>query len=180
MAAKVDTSAATTSGVEDTDIAHLAGVIDGGGGITVKVIKNSNYKIGYTIKPVVRLLRSDGEDPIFGKLVAYCEEMGVKYTISEKSHGSDRGSTSTQFEVNGQENVKRFLGPIMKYLVSRYFQAEGVVDYLIPELEKGTHRTEQGFYELMELIDDIRNPNQEGRQIKYTQKFFAEEFSISQ
>jgi hypothetical protein len=179
MLAKIDTPAATTADVEDTDIAHLAGFIDGAGVVTVDIIKHQNYKIGYSMEPVVRVSRGNHEDLIFGKLAAYCDENAIRYRVEEKSHGEGKDTTSTEFKINKPDDVRRFLEPMMDYLVSKFVQANGLLQ-LIPELENDTHRSEEGFYQLMELVDEIRSHNLGPNEGKYDQEFFADEFSISQ
>jgi hypothetical protein len=76
--------------MDDKNIAHLVGVLDAVGIVTVHVSKNDKYSIGYQYQAVARIIRPiDENDPILGKLLAYCDENGIKYSLSEKSHGKD-------------------------------------------------------------------------------------------
>lgn len=179
MSTNIHPSAATTVGMEDTDVAHLAGFIDGAAVVTVEIIKHSNYKIGYSMEPVIRVQRADDEDLMFGKLAAYCDENAIRYRLDEKTHGKGKETASTEFKINKPDDVRRFLEPLMDHLVSKFIQANGLLQ-LVPEIENDTHRSEEGFYELMELVDEIRARNQGPNEEKYNQSFFADEFSIPQ
>lgn len=179
MSTNIHHSAATTDGVNDVDIAHLAGFIDGAGVVTVEIIKHSNYKIGYSMEPVVRVQRPDDEDLMLGKLAAYCDENAIRYRVNEVNRGKGEDDSSIEFKINKPGDVEMFLEPLMDHLVSKLRQAD-ILLQLIPELEKDTHRTKKGFHGLMGWVDEIRSLNIGPNETKYNQEFFAEEFSITE
>lgn len=161
--------------VEDIQIAHLAGVFDAIGSIRLSVIKDSDYRIDYNLRPSLILLRPDRDDPVLGKLMQYSEECGIKYSIIEQSHGKD-GSVSLQWTVQDIENVRLALEPMMKYLVTKFFPAELMLTEILPALENEKHRSKDGFYEIMGLSDKLREYKSDYGNVKYTQKYFAEEW----
>lgn len=165
--------------VEKDQIAHLAGVLDAVGAVRINVVKDSDYRLDYTLQPMLRLLRPNEDDPILGKLVAYCDEYGVRYSITKKSHGGDRDSTSIQWTVKDAESVERFLEPMMDYLVTNYFRAELMLTEVLPAIRDDKHRTKQGFYELMGIADTMREGRSLRKEPKYTQEYFGDEWSIS-
>lgn len=166
--------------MEDTQVAHLAGFFDGVGSVTIRVVKDSDYRLGYTLQPMLRLLRPDDEDPCLGKLMAYCDEEAVRYSLSEKSHGGDRESSSFEWTVKKPESVERFLQPLMPYLVTNYRPAEVMLATVLPAIEDDAHRDEESFYDLIGVAEELRNYTQQRREAKYTQEFFEEEFSLSE
>jgi hypothetical protein len=167
--------------VEENEIAHLAGVLDAVGTVTVHVSKNDKYSIGYQYQAVVRIIRPmDDSDPIMGKLMAYCDELGVRTSISEKSHGPDRDSQSYELHIKNPDSIRRFLEPMVPYLVTKYEPVVIMLEQIVPRLEDGLHRNKEGFYELMEFADMIREDNRRGTELKYTQSYFEDEWSIAQ
>lgn len=164
--------------VEDTEIAHLAGLLDAVGTVTVHVSKNDKYSIGYQFQAVVRIIRPmDDDDPLLGKLMAYCDENGIKYSISEKSHGPDKDSKSYEWFCKNPESIRRFLEPMLPYLVTQYEKVVVMLEQIIPRIEDGLHREKEGFIELMEFADMIRD-SRRGTEVKYTKGYFEEEWSI--
>jgi len=166
--------------VEEEQIAHLAGVFDAVGGITVNVIHDTDYRLDYTIQPMLRLLRPDENDPLLGKLMAYCDENAIKYSISEKSHGEERESTSVEWLVKNPESIRQFLEPMLPYLVTQYEKAVVMLEQIVPRIEDGLHREKSGFLEIMEFADMIRQSNRRGTELKYTREYFEDEWSITQ
>jgi len=167
--------------VNDTEIAHLAGLLDAVGTVTVHVSKNDKYSIGYQYQAVVRVIRPmDDNDPILGKLLAYCDENGVKYSLSETSHGKDWDSKSYEWLCKNPESIRRFLEPMLPYLVTQYKRSVIMLEQIVPRMEDGLHLKKEGFYELMEFADMIRDGNTRGTERKYDQESFGEEWSIGE
>jgi len=167
--------------VEEEEIAHLAGVIDAVGTVTVHITKNDSYSVGYNFEPIVRLIRpKDDNDPILGKVLAYCDENGIKHSISEKSHGPERSSESYEFMIKSPESVRRFLEPMLPHLVTKYEPALVMLEHIVPRMEDDLHLNKEGFYKLMEFADAIRASIRRGTESKYDQQYFAEEWSLAE
>lgn len=162
--------------MEDAQIAHLAGLFDAVGGITVHVTKSSNYAVGYRYQPVLRLNRSTADEALIGKLIAYCEDQSVQFSLSEKDKTGDGDTTSYEWTVKDPVHIERFLEPMMPYLVSRYEEASLMLEIIVPAVKKGAHREKEGFYELMDVADRLRSSARYGPDVKYTKDYFADEW----
>lgn len=167
--------------MEDTEIAHLAGVFDAIGTATVHITKNDRYTIGYQFQAILRLIRpKDDSDPLMGKLMAYCDENGVRYSISEKSHGANQDTESYEWVCKNPESIRRFLEPMVPYFVTNYEGAVLMLEQVIPRMEDNQHQEKGGFYELMGIADQLRRSNRRGPDVKYDQDYFAEKWSLSE
>lgn len=161
--------------VKETDIAHLAGVIDAIGNIRVSVIKDSDYRIDYDLRPMVQLTRPNKEDPLLGKLMQYSDEVEAKYSIIEKQHDTGDG-VSIEWKVEGSENIEAVLDPLLDYMVSKFHPTVLMLTEILPALEDGEHRTKEGFYEIIGMNDELREHKSDHGNVKYTQEYFAEEW----
>jgi len=167
--------------VNDTEIAHLAGIFDIIGAITVNIAKDDDYKIGYNFQPVCRITYPVYEnDPMMGKIMEYCSQNSVKYSLAEVSHGKGRDGTSNRMEIKRPEDIERFLEPLLPYLVSKYHPAMIMIEQILPGVKKSEHRDKSGFYKLIGYADKIRSANNQQNRMKYTQDYFAKEWSITQ
>jgi hypothetical protein len=173
------TQGAKLPDVEDIDIAHLAGFLDGTGKITAHVSKNKKYSIGYEIQPLVKFIRPSSEDPALGKLMEYCDENGVRYGVSERSQAPDREHRKSELIIKRPDSIMRFLEPMLPYLTSQYPKAIVMLEQIVPRIEDEVHHEKEGFYELMEFADMIREGGRGGK-LKYTQEYFADEWSVVQ
>jgi len=162
--------------MEDVQIAHLAGVFDVAGSVTVQVSKNNRYSIGYQYQPVVRFHRpANDDDPLMGKLMEYCDDLAVRYHISEKEHGAGR-KPAYEFTVKDAESIKRFLEPMAPYFVVRYEPASLLLDVVIPAVKDDEHTTKEGFLRLMPAADTLRGGT--SREVKYTTEYFEDEWGL--
>lgn len=163
--------------MKETDIAHLAGLIDGTGNISVRVSKVDGYKLGYTLRPEISIRRHTEDDPVLGKIVAYCDEYGVQYSDFEEEK---KNGTVVSISVKELDSVSKFLEPLLPYLVTKYFLAEAMVEQIIPSMKDGKHREKEGFLELMKLVEEFRNYSTNKGKKKYDYDYFAEEWSVAQ
>jgi hypothetical protein len=164
--------------MEDTQEAHLAGFIDAVGTIRVAVEKSDEYSLGYRLNPRVRFYRPSEDDPILGKFAAYCEEYGVKYEVFDQPHTTHDTDTSVGFQISRPEDIRRFLEPLSEHLVTKFVAATLMVDTALPAIENGHHLDQDGFLELVGVADEMRQSAGSNRDVKYTQEYFEEEFSI--
>lgn len=156
--------------VNDLDLAHLAGVVDGIGTISASITKNEDYSIGYQFRVSVTVARSGGEnDPLLGKILAYCDEYGISY----KRQKTDR---TVKIKIRKPEDVERFLVPLMDHFVSSYQRAVVVLDTVIPAMEEGRHLERDGFLELVEIADQLRATTSGGTEVKYDLDYFHDEW----
>lgn len=164
--------------MEETQTAHLAGVFDSIGGISIKISKNDGYNLGYTYQPILRLGRpKDDGDPLMGKLMQYCEDNHVRYSISEKEKA---GNNRHLWTCKRKDAIENFLEPMLPYLVTHYESAVLMLEQVLPRIRDDRHLDKEGFYELVELADKIRENNRKGADPKYTAEYFRDEWSLAQ
>lgn len=159
--------------MQDTDIAHLAGLFDGIGAATVHISKEDSYSLGYRFKPLLRIHRPARDTALIGKLDAYCDQEGVNYWLNEEQR--DEGD-SFEWVVDSPESILAFLNPMRPYLVSKYGAVEIMFD-IIAAMDDDHHKTHEGFYELVGQADELRSYSRYGSKAKYTQEYFREEWS---
>ena len=169
-----------SNSMENDQIAHLAGVFDAIGGVRINVVKDTDYRLDYMLQPMLRLQRPNEDDPLLGKLMAYCDEYTIRCSITEKSHGEDRDSTSIRWVVKHPDSVERFLEPMMDYLVTNYFRAELMLTEVLPAIRDDEYLTEQGFYDLMGVADKMREGRSLRSEPKYTQEYFGDLWSLGE
>lgn len=168
--------------MDETDLAHLAGVIDAIGTVTVRVSKSERYSIGYHYQAVAQVSRpANDDDPLLGKLLAYCDEYGAGYKLTEVSD-DDGGGISYRWACNSPDDIERFLEPLLPFLVTEYESSVLMIEQILPRMEDGLHTEKEGSYELMEFADIVRasNPRRRSPELKYDQDYFAEAWSVAE
>lgn len=163
------------SRMKDKQIAHLAGVFDIAGTINVYISEDTDFSLGYKIQPTCRLsYPKKNENPLMGKVVAYCEDAGVKYSFFEVSHGTDKTGKSERVEITNLQDINRFLEPMMPYLVANHEIAVIMLGEVIPRMEDKIHHDVAGFIEVMKYADAIRKRSQHDSRLKYDKTYFEE------
>lgn len=156
--------------MKEQDVIYLAGLVDGVGSFEVNVSPHSNYATGYRFEPKIRISLHETDTAPLGLLDEYCEEVSVQYTIEERE-----ATDTVRFVVTKPDNITRFVEPLGNYLIRKYENARILVNDILPEVQDGKHHTKQGLYELMEHVEKLRAGT--GRNPKYDQEFFEEEWS---
>ena len=156
--------------MNDTDIAHLAGAFDMKGHVTVEIFEKQSAIVGYTFIPKVQFSRPRWDETMVGKVTAYCEENYVTYDLIERS---GKKTPDYLIEIQGADNVRKFLTPLVPHLVTKYPPAMTMLEQILPRYEDKRHLTKPGFYEMMRLVDYLREFRQGGH-TKYSQDYFAE------
>jgi hypothetical protein len=150
--------------MEKSQLAQLAGYVDGAGTVGVTVAKREQYKIGYAIRPVVKISLKHESDLMVGKILAYADENGIE--VEEKDN---------RLIVEGRQPVEAFLSPLVNYLVTKYDQTLLLLDVLFPMMEREYHLDRDGFIEAMEVVDEIRGYNENrGTEVKYDKEYFED------
>jgi hypothetical protein len=155
--------------VKESDVIYLAGLIDGVGSFEVNVGPHDNYATGFRFEPMIRMQFKDSDTAVLGLLDEYCEEVGVNYSIQDRSN-----TTSLRFVVQDPDHICRFIEPMAPYLIRTYKDAEILCDKIAPKVKDGEHRTKQGIYDLMEYVEQLRAGS--GRNPKYDREFFEKEW----
>jgi hypothetical protein len=166
----VTETAIVPSSVNKIDVAHLAGLIDGGGSIRVAVAQQDSYALGYSLTPTVRFSTPRKKDPAIGKLEAFCEEHNIRYSLTE-------AETTIELSIDNKEGVKIFLEKVIDYLVTTFEDALIVMNEIIPRIEDKQHTNKEGFCEIMGYVDLLGGSGQTENR-KYTQEYFLKLWSL--
>jgi hypothetical protein len=137
--------------MEDTEIAHLAGFVDSAGRITVHVAKNERYALDYELRPIIRIYIPETSEAMVGKIEAYCDDYGVKTTRTHKE-----ASHSYCIHIRDRASIRRFLEPMMDWLVIQYEAAIIMLDEILPAFEEGKHTDPEGFVEILRIAQPMR------------------------
>lgn len=161
--------------MKESDVIYLAGLVDGLGAFEVNVSPHDSYSTGFRFEPKIRIGLHESDTAILGMLDEYCEEQGVKYSIEERE-----SSETLRFVVQGPNHICRFVIPFGDYLIRRYEAAHLMLNEILPAVKDGKHHSKDGFYELMEYVDELRSSVGRGREPKYTQEWFENEWDLSE
>ena len=157
--------------MEKRDVVYLAGLFDGVGSLTVNVSESEDTKVGYQMKPKLLISLRESDTAVLGLLDEYCEEGGVQYFFKDRE-----SDDVIRFIVQKMEHIERFLQPLGKHLIRKYEDAELLVNVVLPGMKDGKHHSKEGFYELMEHVDELRVGT--GRTVKYDQEWFATKWGL--
>lgn len=158
--------------MDDEQIAHLAGVVDSLARITVHVMKNERYSLDYEFRASIRVrlpYETDGDEMLIGKVLAYCDERGVK-------HGESREDRFV-IEIREPESIERFLSPMMAYLVRQHGDAMLMLEEIVPAIERGEHTEKEGLINLLEISEPLRSESRKGE--GHTPEEFREMWGIA-
>lgn len=151
---------------------YLAGALDTGATLKLKIKPDDRYAIGYTVYPALQFTRYETETAVFDALAAYCDERGVSY---QRIGRSDRDSV--RFVVSGSDNVEGLLAPLRGQFRQQREQVAAMLDEVVPTLRAGDGLTRRELYELMDAVELLRETNHGRASYKYTKSFFAEEWA---
>ena len=139
----------TDNEMTDPEVAHLAGYFDARGVITVHVLANDDYKIGYEIRPSVKVTAPAVDQALIGKWMAYCDDRQVKYGLTEKDD-------SVRLDIRHLPSAKRFLDPLAPYFVASFDAVDIFMQEVLPRLMDDVHHEKQGFIEVLEAAQPLR------------------------
>ena len=148
---------------------YVAAVVDFGSNFGVRVNKDSSARIGYFIN--VQIVINSVNKTVIGFLDEFC--------LNHDIHGRPRQSTDNyRLEIARRDDVYRFLSLVRPYIIARETPVSIMVDELIPRLDDGQGGTQEGFVDLMEYVDEIREHTASAAQQKYTADSFRDEFDL--
>lgn len=149
--------------------AYVAGAVDFGSSLSVKVSKSNRRKIGYGIAP--QMLISSTDKTVLGFIDEFCEAHDIVPRFRETK-------TSKRLEFSKRDDLLKFLKLVRPYLISRHAEVEILINDLIPGLETGKGSSKEGFYELIGYVDQIREETQASTDVRYDQDYFREEWDL--
>ena len=150
--------------------AYIGGLLDGCGSLTVNVRKKNEYAFGFTMEPELSVT----------KIKPHSIQILDDWAAANGIYGSASMYNDRYiFRMNRAQDIRRFLELIRPYSKDRSDLVDLLIEEILPELEKGTHRESKGnFIEMMELIDELRSLDVKSKASKYDAEFFQEEWGI--
>ena len=137
-----------------TQLAYLAGFIDGDGSIYVRLKPNDTYRYGFQIAPYIILFQSAKDETNFQKI---CDMLNCGYLRRRKDG-------ILEYTIGRKEEILVLVEKIKPYLVLKRRQA----DLLVKILElKSKVRNAKDFSKVMELTNQFAEINYSKKRIKH-------------
>lgn len=148
---------------------YLAGALDFTTGLHARVQKSKSHSLGYTIVPTVTFVHQN-KTPL-GMVDMICEQHGISTSMNQRDSGTYR------LQVTGSDNIKTLLENIEPFIIGSAEQVNIMVNNIIPALELGEHHDKDGFIDVMDSIDNLRQYSSTRGTSKYTKEFFEDEWN---
>ena len=136
----------TVGSRSNTDLAYIAGFLDGDGSIYVQLKPNPTYKYGYQVAPYVVLFQSSKDRE---KFVRVCKLIGV-------GHLRVRNDGILEYIISKHDEIQSFLKRIYPFVILKKRQIELMIQIL---KQKERISTKKDFASLLRLIDSYRGLN---------------------
>ena len=137
-----------------TQLAYLAGFIDGDGSIYVRLKPNETYRYGFQIAPYIVLFQSAKDETNFIKI---CDLLKCGYLRRRKDG-------ILEYTIGRREEILGLVGLIKPFLILKRQQA----DLLEKILKlKALVKNAQDFSQLMDLINQFGEINYSKKRIKH-------------
>ena len=138
-----------------TQLAYIAGFLDGDGSIYVRAKPNPTYRYGFQIAPYIVFFQSSKSKKDFAKITKL---IGVGYT-------RERKDGILEYTINRIEYSKEFLEAIYPFVILKRKQTALMLRIIA---QKNLVKKESDFKFLLELVDSYRELNYSKRRIHRT------------
>jgi len=137
-----------------TQLAYLAGFIDGDGSIYVRLKPNDTYRYGFQIAPYIVLFQSAKDEIHFQKI---CKLLSCGYLRNRKDG-------VLEYTIGRREEILSLIKAIKPYLILKRRQAN-----LLEEIfrKKDLVKNAKDFSQLMNLINKFADINYSKKRIKH-------------
>jgi len=137
-----------------SQLAYLAGFIDGDGSIYVRLKPNDTYRYGFQIAPYIILFQSAKDEANFQKI---CQMLNCGYLRRRKDG-------ILEYTIGRQEEISDLIKAIKPYLILKKRQAD-----LIEKIFKAKSlvKNSKDFSKLMDLVNQFANLNYSKKRIKH-------------
>jgi len=156
--------------MENNWLWYIAGAFDSVGTLSAKIQEDDRRSVGHQFQPKLTLSRPKSREVVFGMLDEYATESGAKYHIEEMEN-------SLRLVINDAQSIERFLTPITPGIVQQEREVEIMLEEIIPALKEDKHTTKEGFVEIMESVDELRESVQTKGSPKYTSTHFKKKWA---
>lgn len=140
--------------ITQTQLAYLAGFIDGDGSIYVRLKPNDTYRYGFQIAPYIILFQSAKDEANFQKI---CQMLNCGYLRRRKDG-------ILEYTIGRQEEILDLISKIKPYLILKKRQAN-----LIEKIFKAKSlvKNSKDFSKLMDLVNQFGDINYSKKRIKH-------------
>ncbi len=140
--------------ITQTQLAYLAGFIDGDGSIYVRLKPNDTYRYGFQIAPYIILFQSAKDEASFQKI---CQMLNCGYLRRRKDG-------ILEYTIGRQEEILDLISKIKPYLILKKRQAN-----LIEKIfkTKSLVKNSKDFSKLMDLVNQFGDINYSKKRIKH-------------
>ena len=137
-----------------TQLAYLAGFIDGDGSIYARLKPNDTYRYGFQIAPYIILFQSAKDETNFNKI---CKMLNCGYLRKRKDG-------ILEYTIGRKEEILALIKAIKPYLILKRQQAD-----LLEEIfkRKALVKSAKDFAKLMDLINKFADINYSKKRIKH-------------
>ncbi len=137
-----------------TQLAYLAGFIDGDGSIYVRLKPNDSYRYGFQIAPYIVLFQSAKDEKYFKKI---CELLSCGYLRKRKDG-------ILEYTIGRREEISALIKAIKPYLILKRQQADLLENIF---RKKDLVKNIEDFSKLMDLINKFAHINYSKKRIKH-------------
>ena len=137
-----------------TQLAYLAGFIDGDGSIYVRLKPNDSYRYGFQIAPYIILFQSKKDEANFKRI---CDMLNCGYLRKRKDG-------ILEYTIGRKDEILDLIKNIKPYLILKQRQAN-----LLEEIFKlkASVKNKQDFSKLIDLINSFAEINYSKKRIKH-------------
>ncbi len=137
-----------------SQLAYLAGFIDGDGSIYVRLKPNSSYRYGFQIAPYIILFQSAKDEANFNKI---CKLLNCGYLRRRKDG-------ILEYTIGRQEEILTLIAKIKPHLILKRRQADLIEQILKFKIQV---KNKADFIKLMALINNFADLNYSKKRIKH-------------
>ncbi len=137
-----------------SQLAYLAGFIDGDGSIYVRLKPNSTYRYGFQIAPYIILFQSVKDEINFIKI---CKLLSCGYLRKRKDG-------ILEYTIGRQEEILTLINKIKPYLILKKRQADLIEQILKLKVQV---KNKADFIKLMALVNNFAELNYSKKRIKH-------------
>ncbi len=137
-----------------SQLAYLAGFIDGDGSIYVRLKPNSSYRYGFQIAPYIILFQSAKDEANFNKI---CKLLNCGYLRRRKDG-------ILEYTIGRQEEILTLIAKIKPHLILKRRQADLIEKILKFKIQV---KNKADFIKLMALINNFADLNYSKKRIKH-------------
>lgn len=136
--------------LESTNLAYIAGFLDGDGSIYAKVVSRSDYKvIKYQISMSISFIQRKDKYPYLEDIYEAFEKRG--------SLRKDRGDGIADYTITGPAHLSTVLPQLLPYIRIKKKQANLILHIINQYPASKTNHVK--FLQLVKLVDQIQNLN---------------------